>query len=593
MKTTNNFPRTRWTTSTRTASPPTSVEWPANLAASRRSPLLVVHWCRSAACTFSTLLLMMLYANSAAAQGALTNGWTHTGNISPAGDSDSWTFTANAGDSIVVRAGEMFNTTFAPRLQILSPTSVLLASTTATIYAAEVAVVATNSGTFTVVVTDNAGTQTNAYRLTLAKTGDAVVVTPGDEGGPLTNGVMHTGTIAVGDLDVWTVTATVGQSLVVRMGEVSNGSSLNPQVRIYGPTGALLGNVETTDGAEVAVTATNSGTFLVVAGDYASNWSGSGAYRLTLAKTGDPVVVSAGDEGGSLTNGVMHTGTIDEGDLDVWTVNATIGQSLVVRMGETTGGSTLNPQVRIYGPNGALLGNVETAVGAEVAVTVTNSGTFLVVAGDFAANWSGSGAYRLTLAKTGEPAAISAGDDGGPMNGDGFYTGTIGVGDLDVWTFTACLGETIFLRMEETVGGSPLTPQLRLYGRDGSLLNTASGLSAAQISRTAPAGGSYTVLAGDFSGSWSGSGGFTLTVSGLSEGLKLCVPTFSGTNVNVAGIGGGTNATFILFTHTNVATPLAQWTPVRTNQFDQFGVFNQTNVAGRSEPQRYFLLLEP
>ena len=37
---------------------------------------------------------------------------------------------------------------------------------------------------------------------------------------------------------------------------------------------------------------------------------GSGDYRLTLAKTGDPVVVSAGDNGGPMTNGVMHLGTI-------------------------------------------------------------------------------------------------------------------------------------------------------------------------------------------------------------------------------------------------------------------------------------------
>jgi hypothetical protein len=61
----------------------------------------------------------------------------------------------------------------------------------------------------------------------------------------------------------------------------------------------------------------------------------------------------------------------------------------------------------------------------------------------------------------------------------------------------------------------------------------------------------------------------------------------------MAGIGGVSNATFILFTHTNVATPLAQWTPILTNQFDQYGVFNRSNVSGRYEPQRYFRLLAP
>jgi hypothetical protein len=401
------------------------------------------------------LLVGVLSARHAFAQGALTNGWTHTGNISPAGDSDSWTFTASAGDSIVVRAGELSSTAFAPRVQVFSPTSVLLGTSTSTV-GAEVAVTATNSGTFTVVVTDNAGTQTNNYRLTLAKSPGAIFVAPGDEGGPLTNGAMHTGTISVGDLDVWTVEATVGQSIVVRMGETSS-VSLSPQLRIYGPTGTLLDTSTSTIGAELAVTAASSGTFLVVAGDYAPNWSGSGAYRLTLAKTGDPVVVSAGDEGGPMTNGVMHTGTIDVGDLDVWTVAATAGQSIVVRMGETSSVS-LSPQLRIYGPTGALLDTSTSTVGAELAVTAASSGTFVVVAGDFASSWSGSGAYRLTLAKTGDPVVVSAGDEGGPMTNGVMHTGTIDVGDLDVWTVTATVGQSIVVRMGEVTPASSDPP---------------------------------------------------------------------------------------------------------------------------------------
>src|SRR5207247_2334482 len=100
--------------------------------------------------------------------------------------------------------------------------------------------------------------------------------------------------------------------------------------------------------AEVAVTAGSSGTFLVVAGDFSSGLAGSGTYRLTLAKTGTAVVVSPGDQGGPLTNGAMHTGTIDVGDLDVWTVTASAGEAIVVRMGETTTG--VWPQLRIYSP---------------------------------------------------------------------------------------------------------------------------------------------------------------------------------------------------------------------------------------------------
>ena len=46
---------------------------------------------------------LLFSANLSFAQGALTNGWTHTGTIAPVGHSASWTFTANVGDRIVVR----------------------------------------------------------------------------------------------------------------------------------------------------------------------------------------------------------------------------------------------------------------------------------------------------------------------------------------------------------------------------------------------------------------------------------------------------------------------------------------------------------
>src|SRR5439155_950791 len=96
---------------------------------------------------------------------------------------------------------------------------------------------AANTGTFTVIVDDAVGTSaTGTYRLTLAKSPGTVFVAPGDAGGPMTNGVMHTGTIDVGDLDVWTFGANSGDAIVVRLGEnVDTSGSFTPWVRLYGP----------------------------------------------------------------------------------------------------------------------------------------------------------------------------------------------------------------------------------------------------------------------------------------------------------------------------------------------------------------------
>src|SRR5689334_5447086 len=111
-----------------------------------------------------------------------------------------------------------------------------------------------------------------------------------------------------------------------------------------------------------------------------------------------------------MTNGVMHLGTINTGDLDLWTFNATVGDSIVVRMGESTDTITFLQWVGVYGPNGVLLGSSANTAAVEVTTRATNSGTFLVVVGDGNGAVSGSGrSEERRVGKDGR-VRISAGD---------------------------------------------------------------------------------------------------------------------------------------------------------------------------------------
>lgn len=523
--------------------------------------------------------------------GPLTNAVMHTGTVLT-GDLDLWSFTATAGDNLALRIGAITDTnTFFPGIRLYGPDGALLDSGSGDLVG-EVSVRATNSGTFVAIVGDaNGGLYGSGdYRLTLARTGDAVEVSSGDEGGAMTNGVMHKGTVLTGDLDLWTFTANNGDNLLVRIGMISDTNIFYPGLRLFGPDGVLLRSSVGDLAAEVSMRATNSGTFLVLVGDGNGGLYGSGDYRLTLASTGDPVVVSGGDDGGPLTNGFMHTGTLLTGDLDLWTFTANNGDNLLVRMGMITDTNTFYPGVRLYGPDGALLRSSVDDLAAEVSTRATNSGTFLVVAGDGNGGLYGSGDYRLTLAKTGAGLEVTPGDEGGYLIAGTNPEGTIPVGDLDVYAFTICRGENVHLQLDELSDGGLFFPGLRLYGPDGALIRSSSAATTALINLTTTNAGTFTVIVGDNNGGLYGSGTYRLTGNGLSAGLKLCLPTFSGTNAHMAGIGGVSNATFILFTQTNVATPLSSWTPILTNQFDQYGVFSQTNVSGRFEAQRYFNL---
>jgi hypothetical protein len=328
----------------------------------------------------------------------------------------------------------------------------------------------------------------------------------------------------------------------------------------------------------------------VIVGDGNNGRGGMGNYRLSLAKTGSPLLISPSDEGAGLVNGTTYLAALDTGDIDAWSFAASAGENILVRMGETVAASVLFPWLRLYGPNGVLLSDNFGAAAAEVTFRATNNGTFLVVVGDANSGIGGSGTYRLSLAKTGEPLAISSGDEGGLLIAASTYDGIVDTGDVDAWTFTGCAGDSIALRVDELMTSSPLRPWVRLYGRDGVLLDSISGAASAQIVRTAPANGTYLVVIGDGNSGIGGAGTYRLTVNGLYAGIKMCVPMRSGGNLVFQGAGGLPNDVFEVVTTTNLATPLALWTPVLTNQYLSFGEFSFTNAIDFGQPQRFFRL---
>ena len=77
------------------------------------------------------------------------------------------------------------------------------------------------------------------------------------------------------------------------------------------------------------------------------------------------------------------------------------------------------------------------------------------------------------------------------------HAGTIYLGDLDQWSFTATPGQVITLSMNEVAPASAgFRPWIRLVSPTGVLLGNSTGASAVQITVTAPATGTYTVIVG-------------------------------------------------------------------------------------------------
>src|ERR1035441_3908055 len=113
---------------------------------------------------------------------------------------------------------------------------------------------------------------------------------------------------------------------------------------------------------------------------------GTGAYRLYFVQLPGAFVVPAGDDGGSLAHGGNYDGTIQVGDLDLWSFTANAGDRIVLRGAALTSTNNFEPWLRIYNPAGVLIADSGINDGGllveELALTATNGGTYTVLMAD-------------------------------------------------------------------------------------------------------------------------------------------------------------------------------------------------------------------
>ena len=448
------------------------------------------------------------------ARGSLTNGANHTGSISAAGQTDSWTLAASQGNLLVLTIGEVTGTTaFTPWIRLVAPGGAVIGNSWGAL-AAQIQVSAPATGTYTVIVgtADAARAATGSYRLTLLRSPGTFVVSTGDQGGAMTNGANHSGSIVVGDLDPWTFSAAQGDAIILSVGEVTGTSAFTPWIRLVAPNGTVLGNAWGAAAAQVQVAAPATGTYAVIVGTADAGRSATGSYRLILAKAPGTFVVPTGDHGGAMTNGSTHTGSIAVGDLDLWRLTASQGNTLVVGVGEISGVAAFTPWIRLVAPNGAIVGNAWGAAAAQIQVSAPVTGSYTIVVATADAGRSATGSYRLIAVKAPGTLVISPGDEGGPMTNGATHSGSLLAGGLDPWTFSASQGNTFVVSVGEVTGSTAFTPWIRVVAPSGAIVGNSWGAAAAQIQVRAPATGTYTVIVATADAGRSATGSYRLTL---------------------------------------------------------------------------------
>jgi len=152
-------------------------------------------------------------------------------------------------------------------------------------------------------------------------------------------------------------------------------------------------------------------------------------------------------------------------------------------------------------------------------------------------------------------------------------------------------------------------------GQTNSILNAGTiyfggTLTVSNLTTAPVAGDSYQLFAGSYSGSFAatnlpalGAGlawdATTLGTDGTLRVLSTSQPqprinsvTLVGTNLVISGTNGTTSGNYYVLASTNVALPLAGWTPVATNAFSG-GNFIFTNAITPGVSQQFYLLRLP
>jgi len=420
------------------------------------------------------------------------------------GDLDSYTFDAIAGQGFQLRVADVGKTSFHAYITVYDPNGGVVGNAAgADVAAYDFA--ATTTGTYTAVVFDASSgyASTGTYKIYFTRA-------PGsNEGGVLNPTAPIDGALDLGDIDSYTFDVKAGAGVQLRVADIAQ-TAFHPYLRIYDPNGAVVGNVAAADVAAYDFAPTMTGTYTAVIFDASSGYASTGTYKIYFTRA------PGSNEGGALNVTAPVDGTIDVGDIDSYTFDVKAGAGVQLRVADV-GQTSFHPYLRIYDPNGAVVGNAASADVAAYDFAAAISGTYTAVVFDASSGYDATGTYKIYFTQA--PGS----NEGGALNPTAPLDGTIDVGDIDSYTFEVTSGAGVLLRVAD-VGKTSFYPYLRVYDPNGAILANAQGADVAGISLAPSVSGTYTAVVFDASSGYNATGAYKIYFTqapGSSDGGAL------------------------------------------------------------------------
>ncbi len=412
----------------------------------------------------------------------LAFGQTLTGTVNQPAETRAYTFTAVAGDRILVSQSRVSGNLW-QKIRLFDADGNLLNEVSGSVHAELVAALPQTSD-YTLLISDGFnGTYTGTYSIYMQRLNNPANATP------LAFGQTVTGTVnQPAQMTTYTFDADAGDRILLGMSRVSG--NLWQEIRLYDAGGNLLNEQSGSVHAENVYTVPAGGAYHVLLTD-GFNGTYTGTYSLHIQRLNDPTPATA------LAFGATVSGSINQpAEMDAFTFAADAGDRILLGMSRVSG--SLWQKIRLYDPDGNLLNEQSGSVHAENVYTVPVSGEYRVLLAD-GFNGTYTGSYNLAIQRLNNPGAAVALAFGETL------AGVIELpAEMDTYTFSATAGDSVRIAMTRTSGS--LWQQIRLYGPDAGLLREEGGSSQAELILTLPATGQYVILASDaFNGTYTGS----------------------------------------------------------------------------------------
>ncbi len=409
---------------------------------------------------------------------SISFGETLSNTISYPSQADAYTFTATAGDKVLVRGSKSSGEIW-PSIRVYGPSGAKLCddygSTTAEIESCTLSA----TGTYTVLTYDYLdGSKTGDYYVHVQRLNNPGNATSISFGGTLSDTISYPS-----QADAYTFTATAGDKLLVRVSKSSG--EIWPGIRVYGPSGANLCDDYGSTTAEIeSCTLSATGTYTVLTYDYLDG-SKTGDYYVHVQRLNNPGNATSISFGGTLSDTISYPS-----QADAYTFTATSGDKVLVRGSKSSG--EIWPGIRVYGPSGAKLCDDYGSTTAEIeSCTLSATGTYTVLTYDYL-DGTKLGDYSIYIQRLNNP-----GNSSGISIGETLIGSISSAAEMDTFSFSISSSTSVTLKATRTSG--TLWPGIRIYSPIGTLLCSNYGSSSAEItSCSLSSAGTYSILVYDY-----------------------------------------------------------------------------------------------